>query len=180
MRKSVLVTILALIPMSYADAQIPTVEREALVALYNSTGGATWSDNTGWLGAVGTECTWYGVTCAMGHVTQLNLYFNQLNGSIPSELGSLSSLLDLGLSDNQLSGGIPSELGNLSSLEGLYLNFNQLGGGIPPQLGNLSSLRMLLLDSNLLSGNIPPELGNLSSLLNLSLWYNQLSGSIPP
>ena len=94
--KSVLVAILALIPMSYARAQIPAAEREALIALYNSTGGATWLDNTGWLGAVGTECTWYEVTCALGHVTQLNLYSNQLSGSVPAELGNLSALEDAG------------------------------------------------------------------------------------
>jgi len=32
-------------------------ERDALIALYNSTDGANWTDNTSWLGAVGTECS---------------------------------------------------------------------------------------------------------------------------
>ena len=63
MRKSVLVVVLVLIPVSFAHAQIPTAERDALIALYNSTDGANWSDSTNWLGAVGTECTWYGVSC---------------------------------------------------------------------------------------------------------------------
>ena len=44
-------------------AQIPQIERDALVALYNSTDDANWTDNTGWLGAVGTECSWFGVSC---------------------------------------------------------------------------------------------------------------------
>ena len=43
-------------------AQIPQIERDALVALYNSTDGANWTDNTGWMGAAGTECLWFGVT----------------------------------------------------------------------------------------------------------------------
>ena len=107
MRTSVLVAVLALIMMSYADAQIPTVEREALIALYNSTDGVNWSTRTGWLGAVGTECTWFGVTCDLGHVNQLNLIDNQLNGGIPPELGNLSSLQMLGLGGDQLSGIIP-------------------------------------------------------------------------
>ena len=49
MRKSVLAAILVLIPVSYANAQIPTAERDALIALYNSTDGANWSNNSNWL-----------------------------------------------------------------------------------------------------------------------------------
>ena len=140
MWRSVLVALLVLIPMSYADAQIPSIERDALIALYNSTDGANWSDNTGWLGAAGTECTWYGVGCSGGHVLGLYLMANQLSGSIPPELGNLSSLNWLYLFLNQLSRSIPPELGNLSSLIRLELSANELSGSIPPELGNLSSL----------------------------------------
>ena len=164
MRSSVLVAVLVLIPMSYADAQIPQVERDALIALYNSTDGANWSDNTGWLGAVGTECTWEGVTCGGGHVEEVRMWFNQLSGSIPPELGSLSNLVDLSMRGNQLSGSIPPELGNLSSVWYLSLLSNQLSGSIPPELANLSSLGYLLLSSNQLSGSIPADLEDLSAL----------------
>ena len=44
-------------------AQIPQIERDALIALYNSTDGANWTDNMGWLGEAGTECSWFGVRC---------------------------------------------------------------------------------------------------------------------
>jgi len=161
MRKSVLVAVLVLIPISYADAQIPADEREALIALYNSTDGVNWKNNSGWLGAAGTECGWYRVVCSGGHVTYLTLNWNQLNGSLPAELGNLSSLVELRLEDNQLTGSIPPEMGNLSSLTYMSLTHNKLSGSIPPQLGNLSSLKWLYLDSNRLSGSIPPELQNL-------------------
>ena len=180
MRTSVLVAVLVLIPMSYAHAQIPAIERAALIALYDSTDGANWGNNTNWLGAVGTECTWYGVTCTGGHVQELGLGSNQLSGVIPPELGDLSNLQHLALYFNQLSGSIPSELGNLSSMKQLILSYNQLSGSIPPELGNLSSLRELLLAGNQLSGSIPPELADLASLEWLFLDYNQLSGNIPP
>ena len=180
LRTSVLATAVVLIPVSYADAQIPPIERDALIALYNSTDGANWTGNTGWLGAVGTECTWYGVLCSEGRVQYLLLDNNQLNGSIPPELGNLSSMVRLNLFANQLSGGIPLELGNLSSLQELYLGVNQLSGNIPSELGNLSSLGRLWLPDNQLSGSIPPALGNLTGLQWLSLYNNQLSGSIPP
>jgi len=41
---------------------------------------------------------------------------NQLTGSIPSEIGMLSSLTTLELQNNHLTGSIPSEIGMLSSL----------------------------------------------------------------
>jgi len=113
-------------------------------------------------------------------LVDLSLSTNQLSGSIPPELGSLSSLEDLNLWSNQLSGVIPPELGSLSSLESLGLSTNQLSGSIPPELGSLSSLMYLNLWSNQLSGVIPPELGNMSSLEEVWLYSNQLSGVIPP
>ena len=129
MRASVLLAVVVLIPMGYAHAQIPPIERDALIALYNSTDGANWSNSGGWLGTPGTECSWYGVTCAGGQVLRITLYSNQLSGVIPPELGNLSSLWSLDLNSNQLSRGIPPELGNLSSLtngSGLDLRWNAL------------------------------------------------------
>tara|TARA_B110000238_G_scaffold17066_1_gene16712 strand:- start:60 stop:254 length:195 start_codon:yes stop_codon:yes gene_type:complete len=38
----------SLVGMAYS--QVPQIERDALVALYNSTDGANWTENTGWLG----------------------------------------------------------------------------------------------------------------------------------
>ena len=181
-RPLILGALLAVGTVAPANAEIPTVERDALIALYNSTDGDNWWWNYGWLGAVGTECTWYRVTCnvAGNAVTELNLYSNNLNGSIPPELGNLSNLTQVILFQNKLNGNIPPELGNLSNLWYLALDLNELSGSIPPELGNMSRLRALRLNENQLSGSIPPELGNLSHLDTLDLWANQLSGSIPP
>lgn len=38
-------------------------ERDALVALYNATGGSHWKNRDGWNGPSGTECEWHGVSC---------------------------------------------------------------------------------------------------------------------
>ena len=49
---------------------IPSAEREALIALYNSTNGDSWNVNTGWkeppldddgFAMPGTEYTWHGI-----------------------------------------------------------------------------------------------------------------------
>ena len=153
-------------------------DKAALEALYNATGGANWTDNTNWLSSepVGD---WHGVSVTDGRVTGLDLYDNQLTGTIPTELGNLANLLHLQLTRNQLTGSIPTELGNLANLESLWLNENQLTGTIPTQLGNLSSLQQLILENNQLTGSIPTQLGNLAKLQLLGLINNQLTGTIP-
>ena len=45
---------------------------------------------------------------------------------------------------NQLSGTIPTSLGSLTNLTELYLNNNQLSGTIPASLGNLTNLHLYL------------------------------------
>ena len=162
-------------------AAIPTHERNALIALYNSTNGDNWKDNEGWLGEVGTECTWHGIMCDDNKtsITVLNLNDNELTGSIPAGLGQLSFLTFLRLSNNQLTGSIPAELGQLSLLTYLALYSNKLTGSIPAELGQLSLLTSLYLDKNQLTGKIPAELGQLSFLTSLHLSTNPLTGSIP-
>ena len=157
----------------------PSPDRAVLVALYNATDGDNWTDKENWLSDEPLE-EWQGVTTDdEGRVIELHLWENNLQGSIPSELGNLSKLTTLELQSNQLTGEIPSELGNLSNLSALYLWENDLSGEIPSELGNLSSLTVLDLPGNELSGEIPAELGNLSNLTVLILARNQLSGEIP-
>ena len=154
-------------------------EVAALEALYNSTDGANWTDNTNWLtGAPFSD--WYGVsTDYNGRITRISLTGNNLVGTIPSELGRLNHLEGLFLGRNELSGSIPSELGDLSNLRYLLIYDNELTGSIPYQLGDLSSLEEMHLGRNKLSGSIPSRLGDLDNLRRLHLTVNDLSGNIP-
>ena len=155
-------------------------DREALVALYNATNGANWTDKTNWLSKRPLG-EWYGVTATdRGRVTELSLVDNNLRGEIPPELGGLSGLKTLALANSGLTGTIPSELGSLSNLETLILINNLLMGSIPSELGSLANLETLALNNNRLTGTVPPELGSLSNLEALALNNNRLTGTIPP
>ncbi len=154
-------------------------DREALVALYNATGGANWTNKTNWLTNMHIG-QWHGVTTDVnGHVTSLSIGGNQLSGTIPTQLGDLTNLTELRLDGNQLSGEIPAELGSFANLRQLYLNDNQLSGEIPSALGSLTNLVHLRLDGNQLSGEIPSVLGRLMKLEVLRLSGNQLTGCVP-
>lgn len=145
-------------PSAHASTPVPTLEitdRDALVALYHATGGDHWTNNENWLSDAPIG-TWYGVTTdESDRVIELILWFNNLSGTIPPELGDLTALTELRLNGNQLSGTIPSELGNLTALTALNLSDNQLSGTIPPELGNLFNLDALYLASNRLEGCQP-------------------------
>ena len=128
--------LISLAGVSYS--QISQTEREALIALFNATGGYNWSINNGWNGAAGTECDWYGVGCSYGSVSRIVLDDNSLSGSIPAELGNLTNLTSLYLNVNSLTGSIPSELGNLTNLRGFSLGDNFLTGPLPQWLSDMA------------------------------------------
>lgn len=160
------------------QTEIPATEHQALVALYESTNGAGWTNNVGWL-ETDTPCRWYGVQCAGGAVFGLNFDGNRLAGPIPPELGNLLNLTYLIFQGNALSGPIPAALGDLHGLIVLELNDNFLSGSIPSELGELTNLEILNLHNNQLSGSIPVELGNLTNMRDLYLHENRLAGTIP-
>lgn len=109
---------------------------------------------------------------------------SKLNGTIPTQIGSCTKLVELRLSGNDLTGALPSALGSLSSLgkcsiqsnnfsigsshslipETIYVNSNDLTGTLPTQLGDCISLSRLVVNTNRLQGTVPSELSMLPSL----------------
>jgi hypothetical protein len=98
---------------------------------------------------------------------------------LPTELGMLTTLVQLDLRETQLTGKIPTELVLLTNLEELDLGENQLTGKIPSKLGLLTTLEELDLSGNQLTGNIPSEIGRLTTVKELDLRGNQVTGGIP-
>ena len=163
-------------------------DRAALEAIYDATGGASWTDDTNWK-TVAPLGEWFGVTTdAEGLVTSLNLPGNGLSGRIPNAVGDLAFLrvLDLGgrwdsgeWHENALTGPIPPALGNLVRLYTLNLGANELTGPTPRALGNLVNLTWLYLYDNALTGPVPAWLENLVNLSGLYLSGNALTGPVP-
>jgi Leucine-rich repeat (LRR) protein len=162
-----------------AVTEIPKSECEALEALFTSTDGENWTNNDSWL-KDGAPCAWYGIGCNSGHVVDLDMYDNNLNGPLSSEIGNLVELTHLTLLYNQLGGPLPSSIGNLTQLKRFRAGDSQLTGELPVEIGNLQSLEDLNLMNNQLTGNIPDELGSIPTLRFLDLSENDLSGPIPP
>ena len=139
-------------PLPTLGSTSAETDREALVALFNATGGPNWNSSDNWLSDAPLG-EWYGVeTDGNGRVAGLDLDDNGLSGEIPPELGSLGNLEELWLIANELSGEIPPELGSLGNLEELWLIANELSGEIPPELGSLGNLEVLALSGNELRG----------------------------
>lgn len=175
---------------------------EALVALYDSTGGGAWKKSDGW-GSDADPCTWHGITCVTDLISIIDLADNNLQGTIPPELFCLNKLEKLSMSDNILKSTIPSNIGNLAELKELSLGVNDLTGQIPPLLMILDKLEDVRLAHNQFTGHIPlnyktqlglqyidisdaqldgmipSEIGELKSLRHLSLENNKLSGTVP-
>lgn len=168
-----------------AQAQVLESDSLALVALYNSTNGNAWTDNTNWL--TDAVPTWFGVTVSGNRVVKLELCTNcyvssvgnNLQGTIPAAIGDLTELTNLALPASQLTGSIPTEIGNLTKMQYLILSSNKLTGPIPSSIGNLTQLDNLILAANELDGPLPPALFN-TQIGNLSIASNKFSGSIPP
>ncbi len=105
---------------------------------------------------------------------------NQLNGSLPEQLGNVASLLEVSTGGNSFSGPIPSTFGTqIVYLENSNFSLNLLSGSIPPSIFTLKMLQILDLHGNSLNQSIPGNLTQLTDLQIPSLSCNQFSGSIP-
>ncbi|PNX72554.1 serine/threonine protein kinase, partial [Trifolium pratense] len=128
-------------------------------------------------------CTWNGVKCHItNRVTPIDLAYKTLDGTLPSNLNSLSKLTSLFLQSNSLSGPLPS-LANLTMLQTISLGGNNFSSIPDSCFQGLTSLQKLSMASNinLAPWTFPTELSQSSNLLSLdlNLSYNKLTGDLP-
>mmetsp|Transcript_28148 Transcript_28148/g.41552 ORF Transcript_28148/g.41552 Transcript_28148/m.41552 type:complete len:537 (-) Transcript_28148:104-1714(-) len=133
------------------------IQRYTLAVIFYSMGGSEWEKDFGFL-SENHECKWvqkkdnnleasfYGWSldgvseCNDGKVTQVMIYRNGQNGTIPSEIQYLTHLTHLDFALGSLYGTIPVEIGNLTNLQYLSLASNNLSGTVPKELLNLKDL----------------------------------------
>ncbi|XP_068666649.1 probable leucine-rich repeat receptor-like serine/threonine-protein kinase At3g14840 [Aristolochia californica] len=111
-------------------------------------------------------------------VQEIDFSRNFLNGTIPPEWGTLP-LVNISLVGNRLSGSLPKQIGNISTLRNLILESNRLSGPLPPELGNLVNIERILLSSNKFTGELPETLAKLTNLKDFRVSDNNITGKIP-
>ena len=144
--------------LAAAKTSTTGTDREALIALYNATDGPNWANDTNWLTDEPLGA-WHGVsTDASGRVTRLWLDWNGLSGSIPSEMGNLTSLEELSLSGNSITD--ISGVSEVISLRVLRLDYSNIPD-ISPVAGLTNLTELSFSDTDI------PDLSVLSGLSNL-------------
>lgn len=180
------------------------VEYVVLGQLFDSVGGTQTLVENGlwtkmeagqraWSDPLKPYCDWYGVRCATHKeddvpvVVEINLSYQDLEGTLPTELNFLEHLQTLDLAYNKLKGTIPIELFAMPSLRHILLHDNNFSGTFPmfnstSAASNVSSsLQTLNLLNNHLSGPLPVSgwHPHLTSLRHVDLSRNHFTGTFP-
>ena len=111
------------------------VQLDALKAIYNNMGGASWTKKWDTTKPLSDTEAWPGVTAdKYGVVTKIDLNNNGLTGEIPSEIGDLCFLQDINMSGNNITGGIPKEVAKITTLTKFNVNGNKMDGEVPKEV----------------------------------------------
>ncbi len=137
----------------------------------------------------------------MSNVRGIYLAVNEISGGIPSDLGSLTELIEFRIHENLLDGTLSAGLFELPNIQYIELQYNGLVGNFPETtgtsslyglnlsnnqlealssgIGNFPSLENLNMQENNLTGVLPAELANNTFLKFITLGFNNFSGGIP-
>ena len=169
---------------SYDKTFTPDQERKVLLDIYTATNGQQWYKKTAWNTST-PHCSWYGITCHNNtYVKTIVLAYNNLDGSLPSNLWKIRNLMALCPPGNpRLRGRIGDFLsGNLSKLLTVVLNAASISGDIPQDIVKLENLQNFLgctMHGDGFTGRLPDDIGNMTELRLLCLGGNNLTGQLP-
>ncbi|KAL3908969.1 MAG: hypothetical protein SGILL_008275 [Bacillariaceae sp.] len=107
-------------------------------------------------------------------VTSILLPSAGLQGDLPPELESLTSLQHLSMNNNQIKGSLPV----IPSLRFLNLAHNVLTGYLPDIFSEMTRLETLSMSENVLQGSLPSSFAALTNLKILAMNGNQLTGGM--
>eukprot|EP01084_Bolivina_argentea_P089500 161493_1 len=175
-----------------AFKQIPVIEVDGLISIYNTTNGYSWTNpwnltliysqnicmsNTTASTLEGVQCI--SINSTFSSISEINLSDRGLTGFLPNQIGNFELLSILVVSQNiELKGNIPLEICKLSQLRTFHINNASIKGTIPNcanQLKKLTDLEFIYMN---LTGSLH-ILCNVTSLQQLKIYDNPLNGSIP-
>jgi len=169
-------------------SDVDFLQRSALAALYESTGGANWLRNDNWNTSAPLS-EWYGVKVEDGYVTSIDLSDNNLTGVLPAELVKLEKIQSIVLSGNKIGGQIPAAWGASASTrsDAGYDDEDSFEDGVEEDFGDsdadydldavLAQLSAIADDGEVeIEGDATPFA---SSLAVLDLSDNLITGTLP-
>ena len=110
-----------------------------------------------------------------------NVAINNLSGTLPTEIGRVSSLRRFRYFDNKgISGTVPSELTSLPLLEDIWFHHTQLGGPLPSVFHPQSKIRSIVAGNSAFTGTVPTEIWLLPSLDEMKVINTTVVGSVIP
>lgn len=190
--------VLAVLYFSTGGRLIPvdtTTTRSTGTSQGDTDTSSSWTVSYNFMNGDVNECQWssvvavptftnqivnMGVSCNSNNqdVTTIFLPNNQLEGTLPSEIGFLSALTLFGLQDNHIVGTLPETLQNWNAILYFNMNNNQLTSTIPDYIGNWNNIEVIGLEHNTMTGTIPASFGTASRLVTIALTSNQFSGTL--
>jgi hypothetical protein len=144
-----------------------------------------WVNTSGWLENE-SECNWYGIICDENKtVVQISFFdfeknvSNKYVGSIPPDIGLLTSLQAINIRLGNVSGTIPEFIGQCKQMIFFTISHGSVSGTIPSSLGQWTNIFLFDVSNNKINGTIPETITNWMNITGFILQVNLLSGSIP-
>jgi hypothetical protein len=145
----------------------------------------TWGNTSGWLQAE-SECNWFGIVCdPNGSVVQIAFYdydknsTNKYVGSIPPDIGLLTSLQGILMHFNDVTGTIPESVGQCSQMSIFDIAYGSVSGTLPSSMGRWTDMFVFDVSANDIIGSMPESVSSWTNIVGFSVFGNQLTGSIP-
>jgi len=155
------------------EKEDPKTDREALVSVFEQSGGVDWKNKENWLEPQLLLSEWHGVgTNDTGVVTKLDLQSNRVEILGPA-VGFLKSLTELNISGNDRLTGLPEALGELKQLQTLNCNRCLELKSLPETLGHCKMLKSLQLRLCKQLQKLPDTMGALTNLESLVLTWSE-------
>jgi len=143
-------------------------QRYIAVLFWYTTEGVNWSGESNFLNSATHECEWNKMhpdereprgilECDYDkNIVKLQMYNNNLAGSLPMEFGKMSDKMEsMNFSQNNIGGNIPESIGlEMDKLTRIRFSKNNFSGSLPQSFSNLSNLEFMQLYENILTGSV--------------------------